>query len=272
MSATTGWERKKVLIVVKTYPTPARKGGEVSCTGAITEDGKWVRLFPIPYRALTDTQRFRKYQWVEVNMQRSDDPRPESFRVDVDSLEIVADPIPTNDNWQKRKEAIFPLKAHCLCCLQKQQKEVGSPTLGFFKPWQITSFSVQRDDELNWTMRELETLKQLSMFDNAPAHLLEKVPYHFYYHFRCDHADCNGHDLSCTDWELEESYRKWRRIYGSNWEVKFRETYETRMIFKADTHFFVGTVRQHPNSWIIVGLFYPPKEGKHGRVDTMRLL
>ena len=31
------------------------------------------------------------------------------------------------------------------------------------------------------------------------------------------------------------------------------------MIFEDDTHFYVGTVRHHPNTWIIVGLFYPPK-------------
>jgi hypothetical protein len=31
------------------------------------------------------------------------------------------------------------------------------------------------------------------------------------------------------------------------------------MIEKKDTHFFVGTIHQHPASWIIVGLFYPPK-------------
>jgi hypothetical protein len=29
------------------------------------------------------------------------------------------------------------------------------------------------------------------------------------------------------------------------------------MIEKLDTHFFVGTLHQHPNRWIIVGLFYP---------------
>ena len=109
------------------------------------------------------------------------------------------------------------------------------------------------------------------MFDNAPRHLLEKVPYNFYYSFRCSHASCNSHRLSCTDWELEESYRKWRRNYGGNWEAKFRETYEARMIFGADTHFYVGTVRHHPNSWIIVGLFYPPKEDENEQVETMRL-
>jgi hypothetical protein len=272
MLTTKGWERRRVLIVVKTYPTPARRGVEVSCTAAITEDGEWLRLFPIPYRSLTDNQKFQKFQWVDVDMQRSDDPRPESYRVDIDSLTIVTKPIPPNDKWHQRKEKLFPLKAHCLCCLQKQQRACGAPTLGLLKPREITAFSIQKDDEPNWTPRELALLNQASMFDNAPTHVLEKVPYHFYYSFRCDHDGCNGHRLSCTDWELEESYRKWRRIYGANWEAKFRETYETRMIFKADTHFYVGTVRQHPNSWIIVGLFYPPKEEKHERMETMRLL
>ena len=27
---------------------------------------------------------------------------------------------------------------------------------------------------------------------------------------------------------------------------------------KYDTHFFVGTLHQHPNNWIIVGLYHPP--------------
>jgi hypothetical protein len=31
------------------------------------------------------------------------------------------------------------------------------------------------------------------------------------------------------------------------------------MIQKNDTHLCVGTVHQHPDSWIIVGLFYPPR-------------
>jgi hypothetical protein len=41
---------KKALIVVRTYPVPAKKGVEVSCTAAVTEQGEWLRLFPVPYR------------------------------------------------------------------------------------------------------------------------------------------------------------------------------------------------------------------------------
>ena len=39
------------------------------------------------------------------------------------------------------------------------------------------------------------------------------------------------------------------------------------MIEKFDTHFYVGTVHQHPKSWIIVGLFYPPKALMGGLFD-----
>ena len=54
-------EKKRALIVVRTYPTPAKSGAEVSCTAAITDKGEWLRLFPVPWRYLPQDQRFRKY-------------------------------------------------------------------------------------------------------------------------------------------------------------------------------------------------------------------
>jgi hypothetical protein len=58
---------------------------------------------------------------------------------------------------------------------------------------------------------------------------------------------------------MGQSYRSWRMTYGAGWEAKFREKYERHMIDRYDTWFFVGTMHQHPNRWLIVGLFYPPK-------------
>jgi hypothetical protein len=58
---------------------------------------------------------------------------------------------------------------------------------------------------------------------------------------------------------MGQAYRSWRRDYGDQWEAKFRQRFEAEMQSKYETHFFVGTVHQHPGSWIIVGLFYPPK-------------
>lgn len=60
---------------------------------------------------------------------------------------------------------------------------------------------------------------------------------------------------------MGEAYRKWRKEYGSSWEAKFRLRFETEMIQKFDTYFYVGTVHKHPATWIICGLFYPPRFG-----------
>ena len=58
---------------------------------------------------------------------------------------------------------------------------------------------------------------------------------------------------------MAESWRRWKNEYGDKWESKFRQRYEAEMIGKYDTYFYVGTVHLHPQTWIIVGLFYPPK-------------
>lgn len=253
------WITKKVLITVRTYPTPARRGVEVSCTAGITEEGEWIRLFPIPYRFLDPDKRFRKYQRIEVSVKRSSDPRPESYEIDSDSIKILDEPLTTSNHWQARKERVLPLQATSLCELQRQRREDGYPTLGFFKPTGVT-LHIEPEENREWTPDELGRLNQYSLFQNALSHTLEKIPYKFRYEFQCDFATCNRHSMICTDWELGESYRKWRDQYGaSRWEAAFRKKYEYEMTEMNGLHFFVGTIRQHPDSWIIVGLFYPRK-------------
>jgi hypothetical protein len=64
--------------------------------------------------------------------------------------------------------------------------------------------------------------------------------------------------MICTDWEMGQSYRRWSRQYGDEREQAFRQRYETDMMGRYDTHFYVGNLHQFPNAWIVVGLFYPP--------------
>lgn len=252
------WERKRVLITVRTYPTPAQKGIEVSCTAGVTDDRRWIRLFPVPYRFLAPDQRFRKYQWIELNiLKASSDSRPESFHPDLDSIKIVSERLPTSGKWRSRKEFVDPLKSHCLCCLKAQRDRTGAPTVGLFKPERIVRLTIE-EDSAQWTADQLAKLRQHTLFDQMPTRELEKIPFKFKYEFTCPEANCPSHSLMCVDWELGESYRSWVRRYGAtNWERYFRQRYEDEMIHKNDTHFYVGTVHQHPATWIIVGLFYP---------------
>ena len=60
------------------------------CTAGITEEGEWIRLFPIPFRFLDDPKQFRKYDWIEAKVMKArSDPRAESYIVDVDSIQVV---------------------------------------------------------------------------------------------------------------------------------------------------------------------------------------
>jgi len=111
-------------------------------------------------------------------------------------------------------------------------------------------------------------LRQGHLFEQRPTTELEKVPYHFQYEFECDEAACKGHTIICTDWEMGQSWRKWSKENGDQWEAAFREKYEKQMIEKFDTHFYVGTMHGHPKTWIIVGLFYPPRSATESLFDS----
>ncbi len=200
---------------------------------------------------------FRKYQWIDVEVTKASDARPESYKIRGESIRIVSE-ISTANEWRLRKEYVLPLRAHCMCCLRRERDLNGHPTLGVFRPKAIKRLLIE-PDSLTWTDSQLQILRQSDLFDGAPPEELEKIPYVFKYEFHCDHEGCNGHTMSCTDWEMGESWRSWRTKYGDRWEEKFRQRYEVEMIQRNDTHFYVGTVHQHPSAWIIVGLFYPPR-------------
>lgn len=255
-------EIKTALIVVRTYPVPDALGIESSCTAAITDRGEWLRLFPVPWRLLSQQQRFRRYEWVRVAVRKSaEDTRRESYRLRPDGIEILSEPLTRDGDWKARRMVVEPMMAHCLCCLSRLRDSQQHPTLGIFKPASIDRLRIVPADPPDWTVAELTLLRQQNLFVEAPKKELEKIPFKFYYSFQCAEPSCPGHTMMCTDWEMSESYRKWRTKYGEGgWQEKFRLRYETEMINKLDTHFFVGTVAAHPNRWIIIGLFYPPRQ------------
>jgi len=212
----------------------------------------------VPWGLLPESQRFRKYQWVDLTViKAASDARPESHHLTQDGVSIVSAELSTANAWQARKNIVLPLRAHCLCCLIKQRDANQFPTLGIVRPDSISKLRIA-PDPAPWTEAQLSMLRQEHLFAEAPQRELEKIPFRFYYEFQCPESACNGHNVMCTDWEMGQSYRSWKVQYGDQWREKFRLRYESEMIDKYDTHFYVGTVASHPNRWIVIGLFYPP--------------
>jgi hypothetical protein len=256
-SPSSKWQICDVLVTVKAYPNPSKKYIETSCMAGITRNQQWIRLYPIPYRTLAIDRRFEKYTWVRVRaIKAADDHRPESYKVDLDSIEPL-EKIDTEEEWAERRRLLVPLKDASMCELRQTQPETNR-SLGFVCPRRITAFEIKGTSP-QWTREQLAILSQQNFLTPTPRQPLEKIPYDFFYHFECEAESCTGHKMKIVDWELHQSYRNWQDKYGSEWESRLREKYEDWVVNKRDLHFFVGTMLRHPQTWIIVGLFYPPK-------------
>lgn len=117
--------------LVKAYPALSKTYGEVSCIAGVTASGspEWIRLYPVPFRALTDNQRFAKYQRIRVRVEtHGGDRRPETRRPNRDSIEVAGDAIPSDNAWQLRRRFVEPLMADSMCAIQRRQRKDRSQT------------------------------------------------------------------------------------------------------------------------------------------------
>lgn len=254
-------ETKRVLVTVKTYPNPSRKYGETVCVAGIdlaTE--QWIRLYPIPFRDLDEDKKFRKYAVIEVKAEKaSGDSRPESFKVDTDSIKLL-EHIDTKKSWARRKEIVMPTLSSSFCEILNAAKS-NLQSLGMFKPNNI-KFSFEKAPQKD----EIERAAYYAQlgFYNKKKKVIEAIPFVFRYSFTCHGTSvCEGHTLPIIDWELGQSYRAWRNEYKS--EELLLEKIEEKWLGmmcseKKDTYFFVGNWKQFRENFMVLGVFYPPAE------------
>ena len=264
-------EKKKVYIVVKTYPTISREYSELVCTAGVLEDGSWIRMYPMPFRLLNDDQKYPKYAWVQVELERSvSDFRPESYRPDIST--IVVEPRAEKLNWDERRRIVFKNK-QIYTNLQElidKAKSKEKISLAVFKPAKILDFVIEPDSK-DWDMKRLEALqslsRQLNMFKTIEQikeefRVVPKVPYKFSYLFEDDSG--KKHTMMITDWEIGMLYFNCLKRAKGNESVataKVKEKYFDSFL-KRDLYFFLGTRKSDHhmavNPFSIVGVFYPP--------------
>jgi len=69
-------------------------------------DGRWIRIYPIPYRLLDRSQQFHKYQWIEARVEKDTrDPRSESHKL-VGKIKLLSQ-LDTKNNWKERKKMVL---------------------------------------------------------------------------------------------------------------------------------------------------------------------
>lgn len=268
-------ERKRVYIVVKTYPTISAKYAELVCTAGVLEDGTWIRLYPIPFRKLDIEQKYKKYSWINIDVVRNtSDFRPETYRpYTLDTLEIETESKQRETPWGQRKEIIFRNKKIYTNFdeLINKAKTEGT-SLAIFQPTKITGF-ICKETERDWDKNKLELLKaesqQLNFFQTPQEieeefRVVNKVPYKFSYKFEDDSG--KERTLMIEDWEIGMLYFNCLKRANNN-EKEAIEKVKTKYLTEFGNHdlyFFLGTTKAFhnvaPNPFIIIGVFYPPKD------------
>ena len=212
----------KVLITVKTYPSLSAKYGELVCTAGFLEDGTWIRLYPIPFRSLKYEEKYKKYQWIELDIVKNDkDFRPESFRpATIDTPITLLDTINTKGNWYERKQiALNNVHKDIKSLIAEAHNKEICTSLAVFKPTKVLDFKIEKVSS-EWDKKKIDQLKALNdqgnlfEMEELSFEVVEKLPYKFSYVIE----DENGVD----------TLKQMRMLFGS--EQKIREQSEAAIM------------------------------------------
>ncbi|MGI9361795.1 MAG: hypothetical protein ACR2O7_09580 [Parasphingorhabdus sp.] len=264
--------KERILIAVKTYPTLSKKYIELVCTAGFREDGSWVRIYPSPFRFLGDDQKYKKYQWIDIELEKNPrDSRPESYRpINIDDI-TLGEVISTGHrrDWYERKRFILGnnrIYTNLQEVIDGAKNDAFS--LAIFKPTEILQVTSEKVSDSWGASREeaaKESLKQGSLFaDTATASekVMPKLPYKFSYRFRDDHGKVSK--LMIEDWEIGQLYWGCFKKGGEEYAVqKVKEKYWDDFAKTKDLHLFLGTTYKFhkmsaPNPYVIIGTFHPP--------------
>ncbi|TGM63185.1 hypothetical protein EHQ94_07075 [Leptospira meyeri] len=277
--------KKKVLILVKTYPAISTKYGETVCTAGITEEGEWIRIYPIPFRKIDFNKRYSKYDWIELELTKnSKDFRPESFRpLDPNQIVKLGHIDSDKDTWRERRSFVLKNVYTNMSKLIEDAKDKEKCTsLAVFKPTKILDFTYEKTESF-WDPKKIKALEsehsQGSLFetndldDITEFEVVDKVPYKFKFRFQDETG--KESNLMIEDWETGMLY--WNSLKKHEGDTikacedVFKKYFEDFAKTK-DYYFILGTTLKHhylsKNPFVIIGDFRPKPIKQPGLFGT----
>lgn len=259
--------KERILILAKTYPSPSAQYVETSCVAGISQDGVMRRLFPVPFRMIEDGQQFKKWQWIDVRVEKAPkDHRPESHKIYVDTINC-GDVIDTKQAWSGRWEWLEKIPAFDSYDAIEATRLADGLSLALLRPKRLIGLEISKARNLDWTDEEREKLLQEQMqgnlFDEVEERRqvkqLRKVPFDFYYRYVYDTPEGEKERKhKIVDWEAGALFWKCRESHGTDWEKPFRAKLEEDLGAK-DLMFLMGNQHRFQDQWLIISLIYPPK-------------
>jgi hypothetical protein len=259
--------KTKVLVTVKTHPSISAKYGELVCTAGFLEDSRFIRIYPVPFRGLSEWEQYKKYEWIELDLTKNtSDFRPESYRpTDLDNIGLKSLGVVDSKDWTLRRDLVLRNVRTNLDQLIGEARQKGIYTsLAVFKPTAITGFHIAKAEVKDLTAAQLAAVRQSTLFDTRPeVKRAKQSPFDFFYTF----IDDTGKErrLKILDWEIGALFWKCLKSTGDAGEAcKLVRAKYAGAFMSRDLYFYLGTIKdwqlRAPNPFSIIGVFYPPVE------------
>lgn len=255
------WTHERILIWGKTYPELSVRHTETVCTAGVREDGRPIRLYPVGFRYLEPAQQYGLYDVISVRVKRNlGDPRPESHKIDVQSLAIVGHLEPDSQHWAARREWIdrtagywhFNSVAPMLDRQRHGYHSIGLVRVGAVDRCYLAPRSA--GDRARFEAKAAAHQAQSDLFARN-ARKLDFIPNEIRLVWRCAErcSQCaqSPHDMSVLDWGLIQLARR------EGWEMALDRLKRLADPASHDFKLFLGNFFTHQSTFGIIGLWYP---------------
>ena len=235
--------RTEAVILIKAAPQIGQRHGETVCCAGIDLYGNWLRLYPVSFRHLDQDKKFGRWDKIKFDWRLpSDDDRPESRRVDHNSIEILGS-LRASERQNFLNNAIVTSL--------NSERETGR-SLALLKP-EIIDFLIERKspEDLHAEALRFKAIRDQGDLFSTKVAPYRPCPYRFQYKYRTDDGIRTG---TCQDWEMEATYFKWSRLQGEpkaldSMKQVFGEDYPKKGMLLA-----MGTHSKYPETWLINGI------------------
>lgn len=268
------FEPTRILIFGKTYPELSVHHTETVCTGGLREDGRPVRLYPVPLRYLEGDHQYRLYEWITVPMQKStSDPRPESYKVRADQIEghevIEADGGP----WRRRRDVVFRDRSwhfESMAELSAAQAATGR-SIGMIKPDMVDDVELvtkpgSEREAFALKSRDLEAQVGADLFHPDYKRLWyppKEIRLRWRCPQRCETCRRRPHRMKILDWGLLELARR------DGWDQALSRMCSIADLKTNDFRLFLGNFRLRMEKFGIIGLWYPKIQAQGDLLDGL---
>jgi len=175
--------------------------------------------------------------------------------------------------WADRRAVVSKLYQADMCALVDANRSGSGPgtaSLAVVRPIgppELVVTERHADQIAEWRRRAEGAKSRISLFDDPESSKpdFEVVPWRFQYRYRCAATGCNTHLQTIVDWEV---LALWRHVrHRPDWQDLMRAKFEQEMWDGKAAALFVGNQEQHPNSFLVLGVFWPPDIGYQPRLS-----